>query len=83
MNVRTVCVLGIVAGLAACGSTDTCEEPEFYESAVAGRRIEAPDDLSNLEARKELAIPEVSPRPPRDRSEGCLDRPPTLRTDET
>ncbi len=83
MNARVVCVLTIVAGLSACGSTETCEEPEFYESAVAGRRIEAPDDLSNLAAQKELKIPEASPRPPRDRSAGCLDRPPTLRTEET
>ena len=65
--------------LGACGGVETCDEPEFYEFASGGRRIEAPDDLDNLAPSKEMVIPDASPRPPRDRSAGCLDRPPTLR----
>ena len=64
--------------ISACGGVETCEEPEFYEFAEPGRRIEAPDDLDNLAAEKEMIIPEASPRPPRDRAAGCLDRPPVL-----
>ena len=63
----------------ACNSVQTCEELEYYELAEVGKRIEAPGDLNNLGAQKELQIPEASPRKPRDRSEGCLDWPPTLR----
>ena len=69
--------------LAACGSTNTCDEMAFYEYAEGGKRIEAPDDLNDLAAYKELTIPEASPRPPRDRSAGCLDTPPTLRIDNS
>ncbi|MDG2388598.1 MAG: hypothetical protein P8M30_04695 [Planctomycetaceae bacterium] len=70
----------VVAGcLSACSGIETCEELEFYEYAEAGKRIEAPDDLDNLAADRELTIPDVSPRSPRDRSAGCMDRPPTLR----
>ena len=71
-------LLCLAAVLAACGGPETCEEPEFYEYAQVGKRIETPDDLDDLMASRELVIPEPSPRPPRDRSAGCLDKPPTL-----
>jgi hypothetical protein len=60
----------------------TCEEPQFYESATGGKRIEAPEDLSELQGFKEMVIPEASPRPEREPGSGCLDRPPTLRIEE-
>ncbi len=66
--------------ISGCASAPTCEEPAFYESATGGKRIEAPDDLDGLDEYKEMVIPEASPRPPRDLSAGCLDRPPTLST---
>lgn len=65
--------------LTACGGAETCDEPEFYEAAVPGKRIDVPDDLSSLAASREQVIPEASPRPPRPRDGGCLDRPPSLR----
>ena len=65
--------------LGACGGQETCEEPEFYEYAASGKRIAVPEDLSDLAASRELSIPEASPRPPRPRDAGCLDRPPSLR----
>ena len=80
-NPGTFLVIAIAASSAACTSVETCEELEFYEYAEAGKRIEAPDDLDNLAANRELTIPEASPRPPRDRSAGCLDRPPSLTID--
>ena len=72
-------VAGAAILLGACGSVETCEEPQFYEYAETGTRIVAPDDLDNLPGYKEMTIPEASARAPRDRSEGCLDRPPTMR----
>ena len=77
-RIRTIGLAGIAISLGACGSVDTCEEPEFYESAVGGKRIEAPEDLDELAANREMVIPAASPRPPRAPGSGCVDRPPTL-----
>ena len=78
-GLRTIVVILVTTLTGACNSVQTCEELEYYELAEAGKRIEAPDDLNNLGTQKELQIPELSPRKVRDRSEGCLDWPPTLR----
>lgn len=72
------CVAIATMTIIGCSSAQTCDEPEFYESATGGKRIEAPDDLSELQGFKEMVIPEASPRPPREPGSGCLDRPPTL-----
>lgn len=80
-QVRSVLLAGLAVSLGACGGIETCEEPEFYEAAVGGKRIEAPEDLSGLSAAKELVVPEASPRAPRPPGSGCLDRPPTLAID--
>ena len=77
-RIRTFCIVSVVAALGACANVYTCEEPEFYESAVPGRRIEVPEGLDGLAASKELLIPDASPRAPRPPGSGCLDRPPTL-----
>ena len=80
-SMRLFFAIAAAAFMAACGvGGETCEEPEFYEFAQAGKRIDPPDDLDELASHKEMVIPEASPRPPRDRSAGCIDRPPTLRT---
>lgn len=76
----THCLLSAALLLTGCSTAPTCEELAFYEYAEGGRRIVAPDDLDPLDEYKEMVIPEASPRPPRDLSAGCLDRPPTLRT---
>jgi len=75
----TLAVVIATMGIVGCGSGPTCDEPQFYESATGGKRIEAPEDLDDLQGLKEMAIPEASPRPPREPGSGCLDRPPTLR----
>ncbi len=80
-KLRTILAIIAACVTGACSSAETCDEPAFYEYAEEGRRLEAPDDLDNLAAYKELQIPEASPRPPRDPSSGCLDRPPTLRVE--
>ena len=82
-NTRVASLLCALVGLTlgACSNAPTCDEPEAYESAVLGKRIEPPDDLDELPAYKEMVIPESSPRPPRSADAGCLDRPPTLRVE--
>ena len=78
----TICLAAIAITLGACGGMDMCEEPEFYEFAESGKRIEAPEDLNDLAAGEEMVIPDASPRAPRPPGSGCLDRPPTLSTDD-
>lgn len=73
-----ILVLTAVGVLAGCSNAPKCDELAFYEYAQGGRRLEPPDDLDPLDRNKEMVIPEASPRPPRDLSAGCLDRPPTL-----
>lgn len=78
----TLGILGATASIVGCGGgPETCEEPLFYEYAESGKRIATPDDLDDLEANRELVIPSASPREAREPGSGCLDRPPTLRTD--
>ncbi len=80
---RVIVLITLVAtlGIVGCfGGPELCEEPEFYEYAESGKRIEVPDDLDQLSADRELAIPEASPRAPREAGSGCLDNPPRLRT---
>jgi hypothetical protein len=81
--IQTIIIVTLAAAIGACSATETCEEPMFYESAQAGRRIEAPADLDEIAAYKEIPIPEASPRPPRPPGSGCIDRPPTLRLEDT
>ena len=76
-------LLALALMATGCSSAPSCDELAFYESAEGGKRIEAPDDLDDLAANKEMAIPEASPRPPRDLNAGCLDKPPTLRTSQS
>ena len=78
-RVGTVCVVIATTTIVGCSNAPVCDEPQFYESATGGKRIEAPDDLDDLQGFKEMVIPEASPRPPREAGSGCLDRPPTLR----
>jgi len=77
-----VCAIILVVAIAGCSGKETCDEPEFYEYAQAGKRIEAPDDLNSVSDIREMRIPEASPRAPRDPGAGCLDRPPSLNIDE-
>lgn len=83
MKSGTVVILLMVALAAAgCMSAPNCDEPQIYESARSGKRIEAPDGLDDLASFKEMTIPEASARAPRPPGSGCLDRPPTLRIDD-
>ena len=80
-------VHGLTLALAAlmltgCGGTETldrtCDEVRPYQMAQEGRRIDAPDDLSELDPLQEMPLPEPSPRPPREKGLPCLDLPPNI-----
>ena len=67
--------------LSACVGPPKCESEKRYTESQEGQRIQAPDDLNDLESYKEMTIPQPSPRPPREDTERCLEAPPKLATD--
>lgn len=72
----------VLVGIIACGKDEvrtTCDEPQPYQSAVAGKRIVVPDDLAPLDETKEMAVPkaETPPRPPDLK---CIEYPPSVNT---
>jgi uncharacterized lipoprotein len=75
--VKLLFLMCVVAGLAACGKPDiTCDDPNPYELAKEGKRIEVPSDLDNLEPFMEIPLPDASPRAVRPPGSPCLDQPP-------
>jgi hypothetical protein len=82
MKVLRVPVIATMTVLmAGCGGTPACLEPQPYESSQAGKRIEAPEGLDQLNAGREMTIPEASPRPPRADNAPCLEYPPSFGTE--
>ncbi len=71
-------MLLLCVGLTACGGTPSlaCDEPQRYKAAVDGKRILAPEGLTQLDPLKEIPLPEPSPQPPRPAGSPCLDLPP-------
>jgi hypothetical protein len=63
---------------AGCSSDQSCDEPERYESARQGARVEPTSDLDALEVSKEMTVPKASPRGPRPEGSPCLELPPVI-----
>ena len=74
----------VIAGalFSGCSADITCDEPKRYEMAREGSRIDAPEDLDELQASKELTVPAASPRDPRPEGSPCLDMPPVLTSEK-
>ena len=78
--VTTVLSLLLLAGLGACGSDEirvTCDEPQPYQSVVAGKRVEVPEDLAPLEEYKEMPVP-AADSPPRPAGSTCIENAPSI-----
>jgi uncharacterized lipoprotein len=78
----TASVLGLalLASISACGKGEirtTCDEPQPYQSAVAGKRIVVPDDLEPLDETKEMRVPKAE-TPPRPAGSKCIEYPPSI-----
>ena len=69
--------------LTACIGAPECESEGRYMLSQEGQRIQAPEDLDNLESYKEMTIPHASPRAPRDESEKCVEAPPAIQSSQT
>ncbi len=72
----------LFASLAGCfggdkAIRDTCDEPQPYQSVVAGKRVEVPDGLDPLDEFKEMPLPkaETAPRPA---GAVCIESPPSI-----
>lgn len=74
-----IALLGVVAMMAACaGEPDlTCDE-SAYMSTVRAPKVQAPDDLDDLEALREMPLPTASPQEARPAGGPCLDMPPEV-----
>lgn len=64
--------------MSGCGGEPvlSCDEAQRYQLAVPGKRVVAPEGLTQLDPLKELPAPEPSPQPPRPAGSRCLDMPP-------
>ena len=80
--VTAVFSLLLLASLGACGSDEvrvTCDEPQPYQSVVAGKRLEVPEDLSPLDEHKEMPVPPAD-SPPRPDGSPCIENAPSILT---
>ncbi len=76
---RQVVVVALLAGLGGCGGIElTCDDVRDYQLAEETKRVEAPDDLDNLDPRREVPLPDASPREERAPGSPCIDRPPEM-----
>jgi uncharacterized lipoprotein len=53
-----------------------CDDQGVYQRATTTPRIKAPEGLDDLEALKEMPLPEASPQAEGAGAEGCLESPP-------
>jgi len=76
---RLTALLAFALLCSACTNNLTCDEPQRYEAAREGARVDAPEDLSDPDPTRELKIPRASPRDPRPVDDNrCLDLPPRM-----
>ena len=79
--INAMVLLAGMSLLVACGGSPTCETEGRYQLSQSGKRIEAPDELDDLQSFKETTIPRPSPRPPDTDTERCLEMPPGISTE--
>ena len=83
--VATIFSLFLLMSLGACGKDEikaTCDEPQPYQSVVAGKPLEVPEDLSPLDKFKEMPVP-PSDTPSRPEGSPCIENAPSILTGGT
>ena len=81
MKILKVAMVLPVLALTACGGGDAvlkCESGGTYLNATETPRVRAPEGLDNLNALKEMPVPEASPQSERPAASGCLEAPPKV-----
>ena len=81
-KIGTTTLMFLLVALSACGKDsirETCDEPQRYQSVVAGKPIVVPDGLDPLDDFKAMPIPkaQTAPRPAGSR---CIQSPPSVKT---
>jgi len=76
---RVVFLVSLLA-LSACRGGDVlkCNDQVAYKRAVATPHVKAPEGLDDLDALKEIPLPEASPQAAGTGPQGCLDAPPLV-----
>lgn len=74
----------LLGSLASCGGDrlvdNTCDDPQRYQRAVAGRRVVAPEGLDPLDELAEMPIPKAQDAPVRAPGLPCIELPPAVGT---
>ena len=77
----TLAAAGILSG---CGGEDvinySCDEPQRYQAVRAGKRIEAPEGLDQLNEFAEMPVPKAEGAPVRPKGSRCIELPPRVTT---
>jgi hypothetical protein len=80
---RLFAVLALSASLAACGGNKPkeidCEAGLKYQNRTVGKRVVAPEGLSQLDEFREMPIPEADPNAPQPAPGKCDDMPPVIK----
>lgn len=83
-SLRPIIMFPILIGLSACGGDglidQSCDEPQRYQSVVAGKRIEVPEGLDPLDEYAEMPIPKPEDTPARPPGSRCIELPPSVKT---
>ena len=77
LQLMLVAALFFVSGCRG-GSDLKCDDEGEYQRATRAPRIQVPEDLDNLDALKEMPVPEASPQRERLNEGACLESPPIV-----
>lgn len=67
--------------LAACGGEPglKCDKNVTYLQAREAPRVKAPEGLDDLDALREMPLPQASPQAPHAPDDKCLEHPPVVK----
>lgn len=81
-DVRLMAALLVAVGLTACGGnkavTADCDEAQYYQGFVDGKRVVSPEGLDQLDEFREMPIPRADSGAPQAPAGRCLDMPPMV-----
>ncbi len=80
MRLTNFVLAGLVLAVSACrGDAEIkCSSGGDYQTATTAPRVQVPEDLDNLDALKEIPLPEASPQAPGSAGQECIEQPPDI-----
>lgn len=77
---RLLAAVTLISCLSACfggrAIDQSCDEPQRYQSVVAGKRVESPNGLDPLDELAEMPVPKPENAVVRPAGSRCIDLPP-------